>query len=75
MRITASQFRKNVYRILDDVIASRMPVEVVRNGAVLRITPETQPSKLDRLRNRSAFKGDPDDIIGLDWSHYTGESC
>lgn len=64
MRITASKFRENVYRILDEVIETGTPVEVVRKGKVLRILP----SKLNRLKRRNAFKGDPDDIIGMDWS-------
>ena len=37
-------------------------------AVVLRIVLEQQPSKLSRLKKRSAFVGDPDDIIGMDWS-------
>lgn len=68
MRITASKLRENVYRILDEAIATGVPVEVVRKGTVLRIVPENRSSKLARLKKRSAFVGDPDEIIGKDWS-------
>jgi hypothetical protein len=69
MRLTASKLRENVYRILDDAIATGVPVEVVRKGTVLKIVPEKRASKLDRLKNRkNVFAGDPDDIIGMDWS-------
>ena len=68
MRITASKLRENIYRVLDEAIHTGTPVEVVRKGTVLRIVPEKRPSKLRRLRKRSGFQGDPDDIIQMDWS-------
>jgi prevent-host-death family protein len=70
VRITASKFRENLYRILDEVIETGAPVEVVRKGAVVKLVSEKPVSRLDRLpkRSRSLFVGDPDDIIGMDWS-------
>jgi len=68
MRVTASKLRENVYKILDEAIETGVPVEIVRKGVVLRIVPEKPRSKLDGLKKRSAFVGDPDDIIGMDWS-------
>lgn len=68
MRITASKLRENIYRILDDAINTGTPVEVVRKGTVVRIVPEKCASKLGRLKKRRGFKGDPDDIIRMDWS-------
>ena len=67
VQITASKLRENVYRILDDAIATGTPVEVIRKGTVLKIVPEKRVSKLSRLKKRSGFDGDPDDIIGMDW--------
>jgi prevent-host-death family protein len=66
MRIPASKLRKNIYQILDEVIATGTPVEIVRKGTVLRIVLE-RPSKLARLKKRTGFEGDPDEIIGMDW--------
>jgi hypothetical protein len=42
------------------------PVEIVRKGTVLMIIPE-RASKLARLKKRTGFDGDPDEIIGMDW--------
>jgi hypothetical protein len=67
MRVTASKLRENVYRILDEAIATGVPVEVVRKGAVLRIVPEKRASKLSRLKKRRGFVGDPDDVLHVDW--------
>ncbi len=68
MRITASKLRADIYRILDEAIASGEPVEVVRKGKVVRIVPETRLSKIARLKKRKVFNGNPEDIIGMDWS-------
>lgn len=70
MRITASKLRENIYRILDDVIDTGTPVEIIRKGTVVKLVPEKRTSKLSRLKKRRgfSFKGDPDDIIKMDWS-------
>lgn len=47
-QITPTQLRQNVYRILDEVLESGRPTEVVRNGRKLLIVPE-EPRRL-RLR-------------------------
>ncbi len=69
MRITPSALRQNIYRILDEAIETGAPVEIVRKGAIVRLVPDSKPSKLSRLKKRSGiFVGDTDDIIGMDWS-------
>ena len=68
MPITASKLREDVYRILDEVIETGQPVEVLRKGTVLKIVPEKAVSKLARLKKRNVFVGNPEDIIGMDWS-------
>lgn len=73
MRVTASKLRENIYRILDEAIATGNPVEVVRKGKILKIVPEQPPDKLANLKKRKGFVGDPDDIIGMDWSKYWTE--
>jgi len=70
MRITASKLRENVYRILDDVIETGVPVEVVRKGIVVRIVSEKPVPKLARMKKRDLFVGDSDEIAGMDWSKY-----
>jgi len=65
--LTASKLRENVYGILDQVLATGTPVEVVRKGKVLKIVPETPAPKLARLKRRKAFKGDVDQILRMDW--------
>ncbi|MDR4504186.1 MAG: hypothetical protein MRK01_05235 [Candidatus Scalindua sp.] len=66
--ITASKLREDVYRILDEIIRSGIPVEIKRNGHKLKIVPEEPENKLKNLKKRPYLKVSPDAIIHLDWS-------
>lgn len=74
MKVTPSHLRANIYSILDQALETGVPVEVVRKGRVLRVIPETPPSKLARLKKRSGFLGNPDDILRMDWLKGWSES-
>lgn len=71
MAITASALRANVYRILDEVVATGEPVEIVRGGHTLKIIVDepNRTSRLERVRTSpESLKVDPEDIIHIDWS-------
>ena len=69
MAITASDLRRDIYRILDSVLDSGQPVEVERRGRRLKIAPVAPASKLSRLVSRAKFlRGDPAEIVSIDWS-------
>ena len=69
MPVTASKLRENIYRILDQVLETGVPVEIERRGKILKIVPTEMPKKLDNLIDRRDFvRGDPEDIVHLDWS-------
>lgn len=69
--INTTQFRKNVYNILDDVIKTGRPVEISRKGKILKIVCEKYPDRLKKLKGKKkkkAFIGNSDDLIDMDWS-------
>jgi len=68
VKVTASKLRENIYGILDQVLETGTPVEVIRKGKVLKIVPEQKPDKLSRLKKRKCIVGDPEDIVHMDWS-------
>ncbi len=69
MSITASKLRENVYRILDEVLETGIPVEIERNGRTLRIVADDPPARLGRLQRRpEVVVGDAEDFVHLDWS-------
>lgn len=68
MTLTASKLRENIYRILDQVLETGVPVEVRRKGKTVRIVPAEPPPRLERLKPRRYLLEDPEDIVHLDWS-------
>lgn len=69
-KYTASGLRKDIYRILDQVLETGIPVEVERRGQKLRIVPVKRKSKLDRLTpHPDVIIGNPEDLVHMDWSH------
>ena len=69
MSMTASELRQNIYRMLDEVLETGVPVEIERRGQLLRIVPEEVPSKLARLTpHPGTIVGDPEDLVHMDWS-------
>lgn len=71
MAISASELRANIYRLLDEVVESGVPLEVERKGKRLRIVPVEQGSKLDRIKgDPDLIVGDPEDLVHIDWSVY-----
>ena len=68
MRVTPTDLRKNLYRMLDRVIETGVPLEIDRDGTILRIVPPSNRGKLDDLEPREYLRGDPEDLVHLDWS-------
>ncbi|MDX2345344.1 MAG: hypothetical protein QNK11_00520 [Legionella sp.] len=69
MPMTASKLRQDIYRILDSVIETGEPVEIERNGALLRIVLNKHAfKKLDKLKKRSLTDEDSDNFTHLDWT-------
>lgn len=68
MRLTASRLRQDIYRILDRILETGVPVEIERHGKVLKIVPPESKSKLDSLRRRDYLRVDPEEVVHGDWS-------
>jgi len=72
-RLTASKLRANVYRVLDQVLETGVPVEIERHGRRLRIGPagagpSLTPGKLRRLKRRRYLRCPPEGLVHIDWS-------
>ncbi len=67
-KVTASKLRENVYRILDEVLATGKPVEIDRKGRTLKIIASNPTSRLAGLKRRRYLRTEPDDIVHIDWS-------
>jgi hypothetical protein len=66
---SVSRLRADLYRVLDGVLETGVPVEVERRGKLLRIMAADEPSALDRLTPRPNYlTADPESLVHVDWS-------
>ncbi len=69
MSITASKLREDIYRLLDGVLATGVPIEIERKGRTLRIVADAAPERLSRLvRRTDVVVGDSEELVHVDWS-------
>lgn len=69
MRYNATDLRKEIYRLLDQVLETGVPIEVERRGRLLRIAPVEAPRPTERLRPMpNLIVGDPASLEHVDWS-------
>jgi hypothetical protein len=69
MPYSATDLRKDIYRILDEVLKTGRAVEVERKGKLLRIVPVDPVAPSERLRPmRDLVVGDPAALEHIDWS-------
>lgn len=79
MAMTATELRANVYKVLDEVIATGKPVEVTRKGCTVKISPAKRKRAkktediFERMKRHALpdlIVGDPEDLVHIDWSEY-----
>ena len=67
MTITATQLRKDIYRIIDRVSRTGAPITVTRKGQSIMLMPARPVARLARLKKRDIFTCDSETIVHLDW--------
>ena len=68
MKISVSALRQNIYRLLDQVIETGVPIEIDRKGKKVRIVPGSEHDKLTNLKRRRVIKCEPGELVHIDWS-------
>ena len=69
MKLSLTKARADLYKIVDRVLETGVPVEIERHGRKIRIVSVRPKSKLDNLvKHPGTIIGDPDEIVHLDWS-------
>lgn len=69
MRFSATKLRANLYKVLDSVLKTGVPVEINRGGKLLKIVPVKPKAKLDNLKPHPNYLGvEPESLVHLDWS-------
>lgn len=74
MALSITKLRADLYNIIDQVIATGSPIEIERNGHIVKIVAEKPKSKLDSLiTHPDLIQGDPEELVHIDWSSYWTE--
>ena len=66
--ISVTELRGNIYKILNEVLNTGIPIEINKGGKKLKIMPAEKIDKLQNLVSRPyVIKGDPDDLVDISW--------
>jgi len=66
--ITVTELRGNIYKLLDEVLNTGIPIEIKKGGKKLKIVPVDKADKLQNLVSRpNAIKGNPNDLVNISW--------
>ena len=65
MELKATEFRKNLFQVLDFALQGR-PVEIVYKGSKLRLAPSASQSRISRMVHREGLLVDPHSIVESD---------
>jgi len=66
--ITITELRGNIYKLLDEVLNTGIPIEINKGGRKLKIISVEKADKLQNLVSRpNVIKGNPDDFVGISW--------
>ncbi|HOW82070.1 MAG TPA: hypothetical protein PK573_05875 [Spirochaetota bacterium] len=69
MKLTVTKFRQDIYRYLDKVISTGIPIELERGGQIIKVVIEKPKEKLNNLESHNYYEGDYKDIDRIDWDN------
>ncbi|MCP4420650.1 MAG: type II toxin-antitoxin system Phd/YefM family antitoxin [Chloroflexi bacterium] len=66
--VTPTELRANIYKLLEEVLSTGIPLEINKGQKRLRIVPVEQVDKLQNLISRpDAILGDSDELVMISW--------
>ena len=66
--VSPTELRSNIYKLLDEVLNSGIPLEINKGGKLLKIVPVEKNNKLNNLTSRpDVIVGNPDDLVDVTW--------
>jgi prevent-host-death family protein len=66
--ISVTELRGNIYKLLDEVLNTGIPIEINKGGKKLKILPVGKVNKLENLVSRpNVINGNPDDLVDVNW--------
>ena len=69
--VTVTELRGNIYNLLEEVLATGIPLEIKKGGRKLRIVPVEPVDKFANMVFRpDVINGDPADLVYVELSSY-----
>jgi hypothetical protein len=66
--VTPTELRANIYKLLEEILSTGIPLEINKGQKRLRIVPVEPVDKLQNLVLRpDAILGDSDDLVAISW--------
>lgn len=66
--VTPTELRSDIYRLLDEILATGIPLEIKKGDKKLRVVPVLPVSKFQNLIERpEAICGNPDELVDIHW--------
>ena len=66
--ITVTELRGNIYKLLDEVLNTGIPIEINKGDRKLKIMPAEKVDKLENLVSRpNVIRGNPDELVDISW--------
>ncbi len=73
MSISLSALRQDLFKSVDQVIATGIPLEIKRKGRILKISVEDKKDKLANLVAHDCLVGASKDLVDLHIPHWNEE--
>ncbi len=74
MPMSLTALRQQLFKVVDQVIATGIPTEIKRNGHIVKIVLVNKKSKLDNLVKHDCIEGDPEDLVDLSLHEWNEEN-
>ncbi|MDF5713531.1 MAG: type II toxin-antitoxin system Phd/YefM family antitoxin [Rhizonema sp. NSF051] len=67
-KVTLTELSNNIDRLLVTVLETGIPLEINKNGNLLKILPVVKKGKLKNLTFQpDVIQGNPDDLVNISW--------
>jgi hypothetical protein len=73
MTVSPTHLRENLYNLLDQVLETQKPIEILRKGQIIKLSVEQKKGhkKLANLEaHPNALCDDPESYVQIDWSSH-----
>ena len=73
MSMSITALRQQLFKVVDQVIATGIPVEIKRNGHIVKIVLDDKKSKLGNLVKHDCIVGDSEKLVDLSLQEWDEE--